>query len=260
MSYKNLLVEITEGIMTISVNRPKSLNTATVEMLSEMGQAIKEAKENEAVEIVIITGSGEKAFVGGADIAEMKSLKAIPAKEYSLFGQRVYREIEELEKPVIAAVNGYALGGGCELAMACDIRIASEKAKLALPEVGLGIIPGWGGTQRLARLVGNGRAKYYIFTGEMMTAQEAFQIGLVDKVVPAEELMETVRKVARTIQSKAPISIRIVKALIDKGANMELKIGTDFEAEAFATIFSTEDYYEGLSAFLEKRKPSFKNK
>ncbi|PKM89882.1 MAG: crotonase [Firmicutes bacterium HGW-Firmicutes-12] len=260
MAYNNLLTNLEEGIYTISINRPDALNALSVAVLTELLEAIRQAKDDDEVKLIIITGHGEKAFAAGADIAEMRDLKALEAREYSLFGQGVYKEIENIDKPTIAAINGYALGGGCELIMACDIRIASEKAKLALPEVGLGIIPGWGGMHRLPRLIGKGQSKFYVFTGEMMTAAEAHNMGLVDKVVPADELIEYTKKIAKTILSKAPISIKVAKAVIDKGMNMDPETGIDYLAEAFATIFSTEDYREGLTAFLEKRKADFKNK
>jgi enoyl-CoA hydratase len=178
----------------------------------------------------------------------------------TILGQEVFTRIENLDKPGIAAVNGFALGGGCELAMACDIRVASDKAKFGQPEVNLGIIPGYGGTQRLPRLVGKGAAKYLIFTGEMISAEEAFRIGLADKVVPAEELMDSVIALAKVIMSKAPISIKMAKHAINNGLNVDLKSGIAYEAEAYTTTFSTEDRVEGMSAFLEKRQAEFKNK
>lgn len=175
----------------------------------------------------------------------------------TMLGQDVFNEIENLDKPVIAAVNGFALGGGCEIAMACDIRIASEKAKFGQPEVNLGIIPGYGGTQRLPRLIGKGRAKYYIFTGEMMTAQQAFQFGLADKVVAPEELISTAREVAKTIMAKAPVAVMMAKRAINNGLDMDLDSGIAYEAEAYTTTFGTQDRVEGMTAFVEKRKANF---
>ena len=209
--------------------------------------------------VVIITGSGEKSFVAGADIAEMKSLNIHEGRNMTRLGQCVFQEIENLSRPVIAAVNGYALGGGCELAMACDIRIASEKAKFGQPEVGLGIIPGYGGTQRLPRLIGKGRAKYYIFTTDMITAEEAFNMGLIDKVVPHGKLYEETLKIAEKIISKGPIAVRMAKYAVNNGMNMDLASGIAYEAEAYTTSFGSEDRIEGMSAFLEKRKADFKD-
>ena len=216
-------------------------------------------KKDESVLGVIVTGEG-KGFVAGADISQMRDLTVQEGRDMTILGQEVFTRIENLDKPVIAAVNGFALGGGCELAMACDIRVASDKAKFGQPEVNLGIIPGYGGTQRLPRLVGKGAAKYLIFTGEMISAEEAYRIGLADKVVPAEELMDSVVSMAKTIMSKAPISIKMAKHAINNGLNVDLKSGIAYEAEAYTTTFSTEDRIEGMSAFLEKRQAEFKNK
>lgn len=257
--YNNLLYKVEENIAFITLNRPKALNALNTETLRELDRAVLRAGQEEEVKAVIITGEG-RAFVAGADIAQMKDLTVLEGREMTILGQNVFSRIEGLDKPVIAAVNGFALGGGCELAMACDIRVASDKAKFGQPEVNLGIIPGYGGTQRLPRLVGKGAAKYLIFTGEMITAEEAFRIGLVDKLVPAEELLDTAVSIAKTIMSKAPISINMAKHAINNGLNVDLKSGIAYEAEAYTTSFSTEDRIEGMSAFVEKRPAKFKSR
>lgn len=257
--YKNLLYKISDNIAFITLNRTKALNALNTETLNELDMVIFDAGKKDEVKAVIITGEG-RAFVAGADIAEMKDLTVQEGRDMTILGQNVFNRIENLDKPVIAAVNGFALGGGCELAMACDIRIASDKAKFGQPEVNLGIIPGYGGTQRLPRLVGKGTAKYLIFTGEMISAAEAFRIGLADKVVPGEELMDTAVSIAKAIMSKAPVSIKMAKHAINNGLNVDLKSGIAYEAEAYTTTFSTDDRIEGMSAFLEKRQAQFKNK
>jgi len=220
--------------------------------------AVLAAQADAAAKVVIITGAGEKAFVAGADISQMRELQVLQGREMTILGQDVFQVIENLSKPVIAAINGFALGGGCELAMSCDIRIVSENAKFGQPEVNLGIIPGFGGTQRLARLIGRGRAKYYIMTGLMMTAAEAFELGLADKVVKPEELLSTCRETAKLIASKAPVAVMMAKKAINHGLDMDLASGVAYEAEAYTTCFASSDRVEGLSAFLEKRKSCFK--
>jgi len=257
--YNNVLYRVEDSIAFITLNRPKALNALNTETLRELDAAVSAAGKDENVKVVVITGEG-RAFVAGADISQMKGLTVQEGRDMTILGQEVFAGIENLDKPVIAAVNGFALGGGCELAMACDIRVASDKAKFGQPEVNLGIIPGYGGTQRLPRLVGKGAAKYLIFTGEMISAEEAFRIGLADKVVPAEELMDSVISLAKVIMSKAPISIKMAKHAINNGLNVDLKSGVAYEAEAYTTTFSTEDRVEGMSAFLEKRPAAFKNK
>ncbi|MEA4846261.1 MAG: short-chain-enoyl-CoA hydratase [Clostridiaceae bacterium] len=257
--YNNVLYRVEDSIAFITINRPKALNALNTETLRELDRAVSQAGAADDVKVIIITGEG-RAFVAGADIAQMRDLTVQEGRNMTILGQEVFTRIENLDKPVIAAVNGFALGGGCELSMACDIRIASDKAKFGQPEVNLGIIPGYGGTQRLSRLVGKGTAKYLIFTGEMIPAEEAFRIGLADKVVPAEELMDSVVSIAKVIMSKAPISIKMAKHAINNGLNVDLKSGIAYEAEAYTTTFSTEDRIEGMSAFLEKRPAGFKNK
>lgn len=257
--YENIKYEVSEGIGYVTINRPKALNALNMDVLTDLYAAFTEIETDEAVKAVIVTGEG-KAFVAGADIAQMSQLNALEGREMMIMGHKVMNLIEAVEKPVIAAVNGFALGGGCELAMACDIRIASEKAKFAQPEVGLGIIPGFGGTQRLARLVGKGMAKYMIMTAEMISAAEAYRIGLVEKVAAPEELMDEAVKVAKTIASKAPIAIATAKSAINNGFDMDMKSASKFEIETFTAAFGSEDKTEGMAAFLEKRAPEFKNK
>lgn len=257
--YKNILYRVEDSMAFITINRPGSLNALNMDTLNELYSAIGQAEKDNEVRVVTITGEG-RAFVAGADISQMRDLSTQEGRDMTLLGQKVFTNIENIDKPVIAAVNGFALGGGCELAMACDIRIASDKAKFGQPEVNLGIIPGYGGTQRLPRLVGKGAAKYLIFTGEIISAEEAFRIGLVDKVVAAGELMDTVVSVAKTIMSKGLIAVKMAKHAINNGLNMDLKSGIAYEAEAYTTTFGTEDRIEGMSAFLEKRQANFKNK
>lgn len=257
--YENIKYEVSEGIGYVTINRPKALNALNMDVLTDLYAAFTEIETDETVKAVIVTGEG-KAFVAGADIAQMSQLNALEGREMMIMGHKVMNLIEAVEKPVIAAVNGFALGGGCELAMACDIRIASEKAKFAQPEVGLGIIPGFGGTQRLARLVGKGMAKYMIMTAEMISAAEAYRIGLVEKVAAPEELMDEAVKVAKTIASKAPIAIATAKSAINNGFDMDMKSASKFEIETFTAAFGSEDKTEGMAAFLEKRAPEFKNK
>ena len=257
--YENIKFECRENIAYVTVNRPKAMNALNMDVLHELYDVFTKIEDDSDVRAVILTGEG-RAFVAGADISQMNQLNAIEGRQMMTMGHKVMNLIESIEKPVIAAVNGFALGGGCELSMACDIRIASEKAKFGQPEVGLGIIPGFGGTQRLARLVGKGMAKYLIMTAEMIPAAEAFRIGLVEKVVPAEELMTEAEKLAKTIASKAPIAIATAKTAINNGYDMDMKSASRFEIETFTAAFGSEDKAEGMAAFLEKRQPEFKNR
>lgn len=256
----NVLLSVEDGIATITINRPKSLNALNTDTLCELKAAVLKAGSDDAVEVIIVTGSGGKAFVAGADIAQMRDLDTLAGRRMTMLGQEVFSMIENLSKPVIAAVNGFALGGGCELAMACDVRIVSATAKFGQPEVNLGIIPGFGGTQRLARLIGRGRAKYYIMTGKMMDAGRAYELGLADVVVTPEELMGTCRETAKLIMSKAPIAVMMAKQAINHGLDMDLASGVAYEAEAYTTCFSSRDRIEGMSAFLEKRTSKFTRK
>ncbi|MDD3652974.1 MAG: enoyl-CoA hydratase-related protein [Desulfotomaculaceae bacterium] len=260
MAWNNILVEFEEEIAVVSINRPEALNALDNETLSELGAAMAELGSNQDVKAIILTGAGDKAFVAGADIAYMLPLTALQGKEFSRLGQTVFSQIENMPKPVIAAVNGFALGGGCELAMACDIRIASEKAKFGQPEVSLGIIAGFGATQRLARLVNPGIAKEMLFTGDIYNAQDALRIGLVNKVVPPGELMDVCKKMAKRIASMGPVGIRFTKEAINQGQNMDLEKALNIEADLFGMTFSTADQTEGMSAFLAKpkRKAEFK--
>lgn len=260
MEYKNLLLTKEGEIAIVSINRPQALNAMNTEVLSEMSQMMSDLENDESINVIILTGSGEKAFVAGADIGAMSKLTPMEGREFGQRGQRVLAKIENLKKPVIVAINGFALGGGCEIAMACDIRIASDKARIGQPEVNLGIIPGFGGTQRLPRLVGIGKAKELIFTGDMIDANEALRIGLVDKVVPHDKLMEEAKKMAKNIAGKGQAAIRLAKSAINNGVNADLSTGCILEKEAFGVCFSTEDQKEGMKAFLEKRKPAFKGK
>lgn len=255
--YENILYENDNGIAIVTINRPKSLNalnTATMEKLSLLLDQMTKDKE---VKVVIITGSGDKAFIAGADITEMRFMTAMEARDFGRFGQLTLSKIEKLHKPVIAAVNGFALGGGCELALACDIRIASEQAQFGLPEVSLGITPGFGGTQRLARLVGKGVAKELIFTGEIINAAKAQRIGLINKVESAEGLMDAAKNMAKKIMTKAPAAVQMAKIAVNKGINLDLDSGISYEAEVFGLCFATNDQKEGMAAFLEKRPAVF---
>jgi enoyl-CoA hydratase len=257
--YKNLLFEVKEGIAFVTVNRPDALNALNTEVLKDLHDAFTRVNAESEIEIAILTGAG-KAFVAGADIAQMSKLNTVEGRDMTIKGQKVMELIENIDKPVIAAVNGFALGGGNELAMACDIRIASEKAKFGQPEVNLGIIPGFGGTQRLPRLVGKGMAKYLIYSAKMIDAQEALRIGLEEQVVPAEQLLAEAESLAKLIQSKSPIGVKMAKISINTGVNLDLISGVAFEAEAYVSTFGSEDRKEGMQAFLEKRPAEFKNK
>jgi enoyl-CoA hydratase len=257
---QNVTVQKENGIALITINRPKVLNALNTDTLNELKAAVLDAGADESIKVLIITGAGEKAFVAGADIVQMRDLSVLEGRKMTMLGQDVFNIIENLDKPVIAAVNGFALGGGCELAMSCDIRVASQNAKFGQPEVNLGIIPGYAGTQRLARLIGKGRAKYYIYTGYMFTAEEAFQMGLVNKVVRPEELLDECKTIAQTIMSKAPVAIMMAKKAINHGLDMDLNSGVAYEAEAYTTTFATEDRVEGMTAFLEKRAANFKGR
>ncbi|MFC2102894.1 enoyl-CoA hydratase-related protein [Bacteroidota bacterium] len=260
MSYQSLLLDIKDNIATVTLNRPDKLNALNNQTLKDLDSVFEEIKITDEVSVVIVTGSGEKAFVAGADISELNKLDTITAKKFSEYGQAVFNKIEKFDKPVIAAVNGFALGGGCELALACHIRVASESAKFGQPEVNLGVIPGYGGTQRLARLINAGRAMEYILTADMIYADEAYRIGLVNKVCPPEELLKVASDMAAKISSKGQQAVRFALKGVNAVEEMSLKDGQNFEASLFALCCGTEDFKEGTTAFLEKRKPNFKNK
>lgn len=257
MAYEHLLVEKSAGIALVTINNPKLLNALTVPVFAELDGLLGEIEGDEEVRVVILTGAGEKAFVAGGDIRYLASLDVEGGREFARLAQRVYQRIESFPKPVIAAVNGYALGGGCELAMACDLRIAAESARFGQPEVKLGIIPGFGGTQRLARLVGKGRAKELIFTGEMIEAREAWRIGLVNRVTPDGTLLNEARAVAAQMIDKSASAIRIAKEAIENGLEMDFERAARYEAELFALCFATADAREGIGAFVEKRDAKF---
>jgi enoyl-CoA hydratase len=259
MNYNNIILEKEGNLALVKINRPKALNALNSETLKEIDHAIDTIANDEEVYVVVLTGEG-KAFVAGADISEMKDLNPMDGRKFGILGNKVFRKIENLDKPVIAAVNGFALGGGCELSMACDIRIASNKAKFGQPEVGLGITPGFGGTQRLARLVGEGMAKQLIYTADIITAEEALRIGLVNKVVEAEGLLDEAKAMANKIAKNAPIAVKLCKAAINNGMQMDIDSAINYEAEVFGLCFSTEDQKEGMTAFVEKRDKEFNNR
>lgn len=257
MAYQTLLVDVTDRICTVTINRPDKLNALNAQAKSELRDLFEALTTDEAVDVVIVTGAGEKSFVAGTDIGELSALNATSGRPFAAAGQSVFSRIESLGKPVIAAVNGYALGGGCELALACHIRIASENARFGQPEVNLGVIPGYGGTQRLPRLVGEGRAMEMILSGDPVDAQEALRSGLVNKVVPPSELMATCRALALKIASKGQPAVRLAIQAVHASQEMHLDEGLEMEAGLFGTACGTEDFKEGVAAFLEKRKPKF---
>ncbi len=258
MAYQDINATLQEGIATITFNRPKALNALSIDLLQEFAKALDEVAGDEAVRTLILTGAGEKAFVAGADITELATFDALQAKGFSQAGHDIIGRLQRLPIPVIAAVNGYALGGGSEIALACDFIYASENAMFGLPEITLGLIPGFGGTQRLPRLIGKNRAKEMIFTGRMITAAEAERIGLVNKVCAAESLMEEVLKTARSMAAKGRVALRAAKQAINGGTETDLITGCSLEIDAFALCMASADAAEGTRAFLEKRKPVFK--
>jgi len=258
MEYKNIIFQIEEQIATITFNRPKVLNALNEASLKEFSHAIDKVAEDEDIRVLILTGAGDKSFVAGADITEFLKFNALKAKIFSEMGHGIVSKLQELSIPVIGAVNGFALGGGCEVVIACDFIYASENAMFGLPEINLGIIPGFGGTQRLPRLVGKNRAKEMIFTGKMISAAEAQAMGLVNKVCVQDQLMDEVLNVAKIIVSKGKISLRAAKQAINTGMDVDLKTGCRVEIDAFAICLASPDAKEGAQAFLEKRAPDFK--
>ncbi len=260
MEFKNIIYTKEKGIARVTINRPEVRNALNMPTRQEIRKAIEDIKGDKGVRVAIITGAGDKAFVSGADINEFKGMSPVAIEEQraSPLGMHLNLDIENLPVPIIARINGFCLGGGCEMAMACDIRIASENARFGQPEINIGIFPGNGGTQRLPRLVGWGRAKELIYTGRIIDAAEAERIGLVDKVVPQDKLEETVNQLAETIASKSPVIIRFVKEAMNRGMYTDLVTGLNYEKGYFSLCFATKDQQEGIAAFLEKRKPEFK--
>lgn len=259
-TFENLLVEHEAGVATVTINRPKVLNALNGPTLDELRRVILALKHDETVRVVVITGAGEKSFIAGADINELAVQTPVSGREHARKGQHVLDLIENMGKPVIAAINGFALGGGCELAMACTLRIAADTARLGQPEINLGIIPGYAGTQRLARLIGRGRAMELLLTGDHVTAPEAHRLGLVNRIVAAAELKDEVRKLAAALAAKAPVAMRYIIDAVNKGLDMPLAEAQTFEATLFGLVASTEDMREGTKAFLEKRKAEFRGK
>jgi enoyl-CoA hydratase len=260
MNFENIILEKKNSIAYVTVNRPKVLNALNMATMEELRAAFHDIKNDVTMRVVIFTGSGEKAFIAGADIGELSKHDAVRGKEYTHRGQNVLNLIENLGKPVICCINGFALGGGCEIAMACTMRLASEDAKLGQPEVKLGIIPGYGGTQRLPRLVGKGVAMQMVLAGEMITAKEAHRIGLVNEVVPSAELIARAEAIAAKIIANAPLAVQYAMEAVNRGMEMTLPEGLYLEAVLFGVACSTEDKTEGTKAFLEKRTAHFKGK
>jgi len=260
MEFKNISLTAENEIGILTINRPKALNALNMETLKDIQMGVQEARNHPEWKVLIVTGAGEKAFVAGADIAEMRGMNSIEALNFSKMGHLTLKMIQDLDRPVIAAVNGYALGGGTEIALACDFIYASENAKFGLPEVTLGIFPGFGGTQRLPRLIGKGKAKELIFTGKMISAEEAFQMRIVNRVFPQASLMEETKKVAAQIAGNGPVGVRLAKMVVEAGFNMDLTEACSLESYAFSVGFATEDQKEGMTAFIEKRKPSYKGR
>lgn len=260
MVFDNLLFAANDGVAVLTFNRPKALNALNSALLNELSEALDQVAKDDSIKVLILTGAGEKAFVAGADISEMKDKTPLQAREFSRLGNEIFLKLENLPQPTIAAVNGFALGGGCELAMACDLRVASTTAKFGQPEVNLGIVAGFGGTQRLPRLVGAGIAKELLMTGEMIHAERAHQIGLVNHVVEFGDLLAKAQEIADRIKSKGQLAVRYSKQLVNEGMNMDLERALSLESESFGTLFGTEDRLEGMTAFLEKRQANFQGK
>jgi enoyl-CoA hydratase len=260
MAYENILFEKKDGIASITFNRPKVLNALNRKTVEELRDALLDAREDSTVRVLILTGAGEKSFVAGADIGELAQRTPVDGKDFSLFGQSVFHLLETLGKPSICAINGFALGGGCELALCCTIRLASKNAKLGQPEVKLGIIPGYGGSQRLARLCGKGVAHELCLTGEMITAEEALRIGLVNHIYEPAELLSAAEAIAKKIIANAPLAVKYIMEAIERGVEMPQEEGLFLEATLFGLACATQDMREGTRAFLEKRKADFKGK
>ncbi len=260
MAYKNLLLESADGVATITINREKVLNALNDETLTDLSNAFDECREDADVRVVILTGAGEKSFVAGADIRELAKMNPLSAKDLAYRGQQVLAKVEHMGKPTVAMINGFALGGGLELALACNLRTAATTARMGLPEVSLGIIPGYGGTQRLTRVAGPGVAREWILTGDMFTAEEAHRVGVVNRIFPPEELLAGTMKMVESILSRGPIAVRFAIEAISRGSNMPQREGEILESDLFGLAASTEDMHEGMGAFIEKRKPNFQGK
>jgi enoyl-CoA hydratase len=258
--YANIVYEKKEGVATITLNRPRALNALSIALLGELGDAFRDAENDEDVKVIVLTGTGNRAFSAGADIVEIQNMSGIEARDYSLSGQELTRYMERIKKPIVAKINGLCLGGGHEISMACDFRIASDKAKFGQPEINLAVIPGFGGTQRLTRLIGRTKAIEIDMLGNQIDANEAYRIGLVNKVVPAQNLDKAVDEITQELLSKSPVTLGIMKLAVNKGIEMDLDRGLYYEAECFSSALITEDSREGLKAFVEKRKPEFKGK
>ena len=257
---KTVLLEVKNGIGYITINRPEALNALSSQVLADLNEVLDQVEKSEEIRVVIVTGAGEKAFVAGADIKEMDLMSPIQAFEYMTFANDTFTRLSDLRQPTIAVINGYALGGGMELALSTDIRIGFEKTVVGFPEVGLGIIPGFAGTQRMSRLIGTSRAKELIFTARTVKGQEAYDLGILNKLVPAEELLASAEKLAADIMKNAPLAVEKAKHVIQVGAELPLKNAIRLETEAEALLFSTEDKLEGMRAFVEKRKAVFNRK
>ncbi len=260
MEFKNITLVKEDHIAILTINRPKALNALNKDTLLEIKAAVEDIRDDDNTYVLIITGAGDKAFVAGADITFMLEMEALAGREFGILGQQVFRLIESIEKPIIAAINGFALGGGCELAMACDFRISSEKGKFGQPEVGLAVTPGFGGTQRLPRIVGEGMAKQLLYTADVIDANEALRIGLVNHVVPADTLMDYVKKLAQKIASRGQVSVRFCKVAVNEGMQTDIDRAMTVEADLFGLCFATADQKEVMKAFVEKRKAQFQGK
>ena len=257
---KTVLLEVKNGIGYITINRPEALNALSSQVLADLNEVLDQVEKSEEIRVIIVTGAGEKAFVAGADIKEMDLMSPIQAFEYMTFANDTFTRLSDLRQPTIAVINGYALGGGMELALSTDIRIGFEKTVVGFPEVGLGIIPGFAGTQRMSRLIGTSRAKELIFTARTVKGQEAYDLGILNKLVPAEELLSSAEELAAAIMKNAPLAVEKAKHVIQVGAELPLKNAIRLETEAEALLFSTEDKLEGMRAFVEKRKAVFNRK